>query len=689
MAGPSNADLTVVDLDELEPKDTPKAKEEDVPYRIFEGSRIPVSRALGKMWSQRIELAQAANDIVYQSWEEVLRYYNNDQVKENRDTPVGRFRRGDGTENIIFSNVNTLISASYGKDPDVAIDAPDKADQDFVDTLQTLLTTLSRMRSAPGINLKPKAKRMALFGELTNCGVLKLDYQLKAESSDMVLEQLAACSEELAKAKTQEELNEVYGKLQGLEDALVVSRPSGPLAVNVLPHHLLTDPLAQQPDGLDGTWMAEKTWLPTEFLNARYTKKVGSERVSVYKPTHKMEFKASNEGTDDDEGFIGLLSSLTDDTKIELPTSYTTEERLAYINQFMTECWYIWDRTTRRVYLYANGKFDWPIWVWDDPLKLSRFFPYFIFSTALSTSGATSVGEVSYYLDQQDEVNEINREINRIRRTVYRYMFYNSNALDVEDAEKLNKALSGDTTTRERLFGIDVPEGQSLRDAFEAIAPPSIEYEALFNKAPAYSVIDRMSGANDALRGTQFKANTTEDAVQAYMGAARLRVGARTDSLEETLSDFMQALAEVCVQFMTQPEVIQLIGKEKGVKWQQMDIASFRAIYNVNVVAGSTEKPTNAYKKKEAVQVVQAIGQFASGAPVNTFKIALRVLQKAFPGEVTIHKSDWEALDNELMMNMQRGVSTGGGEGPTPTQRPNGPITTPRPQTPEEAQNAP
>jgi hypothetical protein len=42
-----------------------------------------------------------------------------------------------------------------------------------------------------------------------------------------------------------------------------------------------------------------------------------------------------------------------------------------------TKVWYVWDKTTRRVLMFADNKWTWPIWVWDDPLKLPRFFPYF------------------------------------------------------------------------------------------------------------------------------------------------------------------------------------------------------------------------------------------------------------------------------------------------------------------------
>ena len=63
------------------------------------------------------------------------------------------------------------------------------------------------------------------------------------------------------------------------------------------------------------------------------------------------------------------------------------------------------------------------------------------------------------------------------------------------------------------------------------------------------------------------------------------------------------------------------------------------------------EKPNSVFKKKEAIQVAQAIGQFASSAPMTSMKVALRVLEQAFT-EVVIKPEDWDLMEKEMEMNM-------------------------------------
>ena len=85
----------------------------------------------------------------------------------------------------------------------------------------------------------------------------------------------------------------------------------------------------------------------------------------------------------------------------------------------------------------------------------------------------------------------------------------------------------------------------------------------------------------------------------------------------------------------------------------------FTQRYSVNVVAGSMEKPNSVFKKKEAIEVAQAVGQFARAAPGSVTKIMLGVLQKAFT-EVAIKPEDWEMLTSEINASMQKGAPAGG-----------------------------
>ena len=91
----------------------------------------------------------------------------------------------------------------------------------------------------------------------------------------------------------------------------------------------------------------------------------------------------------------------------------------------MTKVWYVWDKVTRRLEMYADNDWKWPIWVWDDPYGLQGFFPLTPMWFHENPVAMYAKGEVSYYLDQQDQINEINDEKRRALLWARRNIFYN------------------------------------------------------------------------------------------------------------------------------------------------------------------------------------------------------------------------------------------------------------------------
>ncbi len=600
--------------------DAARDKEPEAPaplYRVYKGSKIAVSKSTGKFWKMKHDAATAAYEQIWEMWNFAFQYYNNNQGKSLESTR-GIFKRGDSTENIVYSNLNVMLPAVYSKDPDITCNTNDEGDQNFVQAMEALLNALLKRKNL--LNAKPKLKRAVGLALLTNFGILKLDWVKKDDSIELANQQLQQITENLAKAKNSQEIEQLYGQMAALENTMEVFKPSGPTLGNVLPHNLIIDPYAEDPDGTDANWMIEKTYILSSVLSAQYTEpcaeydKDGNEndpkdRVWTYKPTHKATL--GNDGKRED-GLGLVMAALSTETV----TEHEGEERRAFTDLYYTECYIVWDKSTRRVMMFHRDDWTWPIWVWEDPLKLTRFFPYFIMGFGMSTGGTVAVGETAYYLDQQDEINDINRQVARIRRTVFDFFFYNSDATNKDEVEKFLNAIRGEGTggKGEHIVGVRAGENK-ISDMVQAFVPPQLQFEALFNKEPILNTINRISNTSDALRGTQYKTNTNESAVQSYQDAARMAVGAKIDVVEDCIADLANALAELAVQNMDGPDVEALIGKALAANWQQMSPAQYQATYNIEVVAGTTEKPNSIFKKKEAVQVAQAIGQFASAAP--------------------------------------------------------------------------
>ena len=53
--------------------------------------------------------------------------------------------------------------------------------------------------------------------------------------------------------------------------------------------------------------------------------------------------------------------------------------------------------------------------------------------------------KTAYILDQQDEVNDINRQMAKIRRATFDYFYYNSDVITADEAEKFIAGIRGET----------------------------------------------------------------------------------------------------------------------------------------------------------------------------------------------------------------------------------------------------
>jgi hypothetical protein len=195
------------------------------------------------------------------------------------------------------------------------------------------------------------------------------------------------------------------------------------------------------------------------------------------------------------------------------------------------------------------------------------------------------------------------------------------------------------------------------------------QYKELFDKQSLLDAINRITNTSDALRGVQFKTNTNEDAVNTYQESMKLSVGAKVDVVEDVVAAIAHSLAELSVQNLTQDDVVNLVGPTFALAWRQMSMVEFNGRYSVEIVAGSMEKPNSVFKKKEAVQIAQAVGQFAQAAPGATLQIMLRVLEQAFT-EVVIKPEDWQAITQEMQAKTAQGVGApqGTAQGPQSVQ---------------------
>ena len=620
-------------------------------YRMLGESKIPVSKHRGPLWRSRYDQGKSAMSKNVDAWSEAYRYYRHDHTRSNAssrhdedNSTAGKSLAGsfDSTENVVFSNVSALVPMLFTKNPDAEFSVEDKEDEPRARVVEKLVNTLASKKITPGLNLKRKVKRNIVSTTLTNVGWFEVGYTLREQSSEAALEEVQRLSIELEQAKSQKDIKECEGKLLALEETIDMLTPSGPWVKVRRPDQIIVDTTATELD-LSGqcNWVMIEDLMYTALLRARYgRKKPGTDEwESVFSPTNVIKA-----GVSPDQGERGQ----TDNFQL---FSYSTSEysKYGYADQRsflaaqMTKVVYVWDKVTRRVELYNANDWCYPLWVWDDPYSLDQFFSVVPMEFHTDPVTMYAKGEVTYYLDQQDDINIINNEWAKVRKFAAGKVVFDKNS--IKDSSMLESLIAGTMDTN--ALGVDLPEGKKISDILGPLLPPSAEAIKFFDKKPVMEAIDRLSGVTSMQRGVEYKTNTTNRAIESYESQTQTRADEKMDAIEDSVGTVMWCVAQMCMQFMTKEEVATILGDKLAEPWEQMDAKSIRRLFTPRVVGGSTLKPTSRAKKEQALQISQIIGQFTRATPIAAV-VALKVLSQAFDN-VLISLEDWELIYKGIM----------------------------------------
>lgn len=656
----------------------PKRRKAPEPtYRVDQyDSKVPVSKAHGKTWQSRRDQAQSkrkSRDLL-KGWNEAIRYYRNDQSSHRNEDDEGgeyagneagaqkMYRRFSETENIVFANTSALVPSLYAKNPTAEFTSHDDEDRDDAAMLEKLVNRVLTKRAQPGVNLKPKVRKSVVMCTLTNAAYMEVGYTFREQSSEAAMDDLARLSDELMKAKTPQQVEIIEGKIEALEHSIDILRPAGPFAKFRRPQDVLVDPDACEDDHSDARWIMIRDYVSTQFLNAKFAQRKGQKLVSVYKPTHVVSQGDGSNGHNSVEHEIQNYSLFNDDENKQNASSYGYNDEESFRKAQRTCVWWVWDKTTRRVLLFNDKDWQWPIWVWDDPYMLQGFFPIYKLQFYTDPEESMGKGEVTYYLDQQDAINQINSEMKQARQWARRNLFYDKNKVSKDEVEKFIK---GDEDV---CVGVDVPEGMDLKNFVQSVTPPSMQFVQLFDKQPILEAINRVSSVQPVMQGVEFKTNTTNQAINQYNSVQQTRTDEKIDAVEDYIGQIAWAIAQMCLQFMTTEDVAGLIGSSNAAGWTNYDSTGIAEKFQMTVVGGSTQKPTSEAKKQQALQMGQVLGQFVNAAPQPVLMTLLNTLRGAFND--VIPDEQWQSIMDALGQGAAGGAqpAQGGGEGGPPQE---------------------
>lgn len=602
-------------------------QEEYVPlYKMVAGNKIAVSKKEGSLWKDRLDVSRNLTKDMREGWEHIIGVYKGEN-KPRDEEQSKRLRMDEEVktfENLVWANTNGISRETVMKLPKIEITCNVSEDEDIATAYEHLINNYMGQIGNCGLNCKEKLQKADISAQLTNRGIWRLDWQDKVDT-DRIRDDIVRLENELAECKTVEKIKEIEGKLYALNEKLDGSGFNGVQLSIVNPCCLYIDPNSQLESGLDADWIIEERTEYEHILKAKY----GEGKGTVYAGDN------SSIGTDESKQEIEeYILGEQGDVRVK-------EERLRTVKVY-----YIWDKVKKRVYLYEEGKWDYPLWVWNDPYGLKQFFPYYILSYNQSVSDNNMLSEVAYYLPLVNSINKINSQIDKARDRAFNITFVDKN-LRIEDKDFQNM-----TNGKAGWVKVNPREGVKISDGVFGMPTPGMENQILMDKSNIYNMIAKMSSADAITRGEEYRTNTTNMAIQQYTQGKKVIVGIKVDKLISFYLRVAKDVLKLCLEKFDMDDLLMYCNTYDAqvINNRKIDVFSPDLVFS----GDDTIEPTAAVKKQEAMQITQMMGQFAGASPA-IVPVVLKMLSRAF-NELVITDEDWRMIMQGFEQQQQMAI---------------------------------
>lgn len=624
-------------------------------FRLLSENAIPIPPTIGERFSQFFEDGLKAQKNRHQEWNNNIKTFLNEEGITSTEP----------YENIVRTTIESLVDFTYMRNPQAEVSTQEDDEKDLSKVIQKILNVVMNKKTLPGVNLRPKVLKQIIFAHLTNMGILELTFQGEKGSIEQVMEVNRLVKEKIKAEEDQEKAAPLYELLDILQRELDVRQNMG-IGVKVRsPFSFIFDPNGKELDLSDQKIIMDRDVMRIEHIKAEYT--IFDEEQEThyfkYQPDTVLDFgKSTATGNQ-----VVSREAVEQDIINQIMPDVDPDQAKLRVQGTLPVVW-VYDRTTRLKYLYIEGRWDVPLWVYEDEMQLSRFFPFFILAFSATLNTIMQPGEVAHYISFQNEINKINKQISKLRARAFSKYLYNSDSISAEEIKKLFDMINA-ANDKVEAIGIKLKDqDRPLSELLEPLKVPSAQFKEVFDKEDLKNALDRATRITDAMRGAQFRTNTTNDAVATYNEFASNRLEGLTDKIELCVEDLLWSMSELVVSQMSTALINRILSTKDAQKFQNMSVEEFNRSYNLTIAAGSIEKPTSTAKKKEAMQIIQMLGQFGTAAPRTVLSLVTRLLRSAFSKNL-VTEDDLNKLEQEGLAAMQKGVTTPNGQqGPQPPQ---------------------
>ncbi|MFC4727140.1 hypothetical protein [Coralloluteibacterium thermophilus] len=587
-----------------------------------EAKRLQQERALIGEWNRRLSYARDFDDNARKQYAHDRRYAKGESGFEV-DT------------NLIGSNIDTMVSFIYAKDPDVDVTpAESVGDQryadakDFARTLQIVISRLWRMG-----RLKRQARRWVRSAQTVGIGWLKVAWQQRMGRDPLIQAQIndlqdnfaraAATMERVEKgeAKDLDALNaELEVQLAALEEQVEVVLSRGLVIDMVAAEDIQVAPgVPSLLDYQDAPWIAHRTFLRPEDAAAAFPELTDAQirQAAKYFPRKP-------------ESALEETPTLSDVTARDADTYRSSDGGAAGTAGDGYLCvWEIWHRDANTVLTLAEGLDRWARKPYTPSPASLRFYPFFGLAFTEVDGERHPQSLVWRSRKLQDEISRLDSNLAEHRRRSLPGVVFNEGEIAPGTADKLMKSGT------QQWVGISPTNPNADLSSLFAPKPVASIDPALYNDQRTLARMESIWGLQDAATGGIRVAKTATEAEIQQAGTGS-RVGAMRDEIEDRLTEVARYTAELALQTMSLEDVREIAGPEAF--WPEgLEIDQIYALVEVDIRAGSSGRPNTARDRESWAAMlpmiqtlIDRIAQLRTGGAEELAQPYIELLKETF-----------------------------------------------------------
>lgn len=436
--------------------------------------------------------------------EKFHRYYRGNQWASLDANILSLYGTDRVTDNIIFSNIKTIMPAINFRNPKVLVKAekkpfPLKTGELFDTIAASIILEIILNYYYKKLETKREVDKCLMDALVTFRGIMFTGYTVKTEK--------------IVKGETIE-VNELI-------------RSDSPFTMRISPRDFRVDPEAEDSHLEDGEWIAIRH---VDKLSDIKAQSKGSNPKFINVGDLKTNFRVDTDFRNKDKvkKDLGASEGSTKDSKLW--------DRV--------EWWALWNKRTQRVVGLVDSH-EKEIMNRKWPLDYDGGFPVDVLYFNENPDEALPIADLQIYIDSQDEVNRLlSLQLEHVRRVSQRKFIGRAGAFTAEEKRKITHG--GDGVIAE------VSEG-SVAGALEPLKDATISQDLYITINGRKNAIREESGVSRIESGGAEKFDTATEPALIAQGTENRRDD-RTSQLEDFLSHIMRKMGKVLQQTLRKRE---------------------------------------------------------------------------------------------------------------------------------------